>query len=180
MRLIPRSRWRKALYLSITFLLVVAGIIAYINASQSPINKENYRHLQLQFDLSRVQVERLLGAPVDPIRVHRVPPLQPALAGDAEEAWPWYWNLDIPGYSSWVVGCPAPPSVPKVGELMPNFDEQTCPVLERPTIVEVCTWDGPDAQIVVAFDEKGRMRGTRFQERLSWRGKVREWLSWLP
>jgi hypothetical protein len=54
------------------------------------------------------------------------------------------------------------------------------PFREGRSIVEVAEWDGPEARIIVSFDDEGRVVGTRCLQRVSWRWKLHRWLPWLP
>ncbi|GEM_PF-4116240 len=177
MSLVPKRRWCKVLCFSITLVVVFVGFWTYLIATRSPINQKNYE--MLISGMRRAEVESLLGTPTEPSRLVQAPPLQPESPDVPVSNRPWWLDHDIPGFPVYVIGC-GPEFPPRIGDLLPGRLEKRSTNSELPSVVEVCTWDGPDAQMVASFDDQGRMIGARIQMRFSWRGKVREWLPWLP
>jgi hypothetical protein len=176
MRIYPQGRWQRRLWWTALVVLAVVAFCVYLIATRSPINIRTWVRLSEDMqhrEISRAEVEERLGGPpihtriLDPTR--KVGERMPFLSVDQM----------IPGtltsYSGRVID-----ASPNVGDLTPATLEMLPTLRKGRTIVEVAIWDGREGRMIVSFDDEARTAGVRFQERLTWRSKLREWIPWLP
>ena len=180
MRIIPQSRWRKHLFFVGLIALVIGGGWTVLVLSQSPITLVNSR--KLKGTAIRADAERLFGPTTSPVRIMQPKPYKNLWVGLGGADYPDFWwsGLDLPGFPTGNWNGEPVILAKKIGDLTPGWSQSLSSSFHRPLWAEVCTWDGPEAQITAGFDDKGRMYGCRVQGRLNWRGNVREWLPWLP
>jgi len=154
MRFITRKQFRRLCWTAAFVLFVLTGLSIYVIATRDPISIHGFQRLRP--DMTRAEVERLLGSPAGSVQ---------ALANvpDALE-----FDTDI-------TYVPARPV--KLGDL-------TGEVLLKSTAdvrieAEQHIWDGPEGRIWVVFDGQERLTRVGFAERATWRHKLEEWLPWL-
>jgi len=175
MRIYPHGRWQRRLWWTALFVLAVAGFWIYLVATRSPVNVRTMVKLNEDLerrDMDRAEVEERLGGPATSSR----PLIPPRKTGELVP----FKSLEeiIPGTDTSHPGL-VQPTPPKLGDLSGNAFEMMLPFREGRSIVEVAVWDGPEARIIVSFDDEGRVVGARFLERISWRSKLHRWLPWL-
>ena len=176
MQFYPQGRWQRRLWWAALVTLGITGFWVYLVATRSPINIRTWVQLSEDMqhrEISRAEIEERLGGP--PIHTRILNPTR-----KVGETVPFV-SVDqmIPGtltsYSGGVIDTP-----PKVGDLTAATVEMFPTLRKGRTIVELAIWDGPEGRMIVSFDDHARTAGVRFQARLTWRSKLREWLPWLP
>lgn len=147
MRWIPQGRLRKCACCAVLLTLTIGGFLVYFIATSDSL-RTGFRRLRP--DLSRSQVETILGGPgsaVTEISVH----------------------ISVPTFSN--MG-------KLTGDGIEHI-ELSEPEWSRRSITAWNTWDGPEGFIVVGFDSQDRLVQAGFFPRVTWRYMVRNRLPWL-
>jgi len=175
MPFVRSKRWR---YVGLAAALIVFGTLGLwilLIDSHSPINAANFD--KVIRSKTRSEVEEILGAATNMKPVHELVKRGP---GGVEAIIVGEGFQPIPGMAQEY----SKPLFEELGsgllgDLSSTGGEYSAPGIDPQDIAEVHIWDGPEARIVVSFDKQGRLAGTRFIERITWRYKLKEALPWL-
>jgi hypothetical protein len=176
MRWIRSKRcWR---YLALAAALIALGIVGFwlfVTDTHSPINAANFD--KVIRSKTRSEVEAILGAATNRKPVHELVKrgfsgVEAIIVGEGFQPIPGMsQDYSKPLFEELGSGL--------LGDLSSTGIEYTPPGIDTQDIAEVHIWDGPEARIVVSFDKEGRLAGTRFIDRITWRYKLHELLPWL-
>ena len=158
MRFITRQQIRRLCWIAAFVIVVLTGLSVYVIATRDPISIHGFQRLRP--DMTRAEVERLLGSPAGSVQALANAP--DALKPDALKF------VSVITYTATPV---------KLGGL-------TGKVLLKSTAearleAEQHTWDGREGRIRVVFDGQERVTTIGFAERATWRHQLEEWLPWL-
>jgi hypothetical protein len=170
-----RFRGRRWPWCILVLVLAVGSFWIYVAATRSAVNNRNF--LKLKSFMSRAEVEAILGGPSTTTRraeellirgpdgVKAVDPKDgfhpiPGMMHEYSELW-------MTGSDNW-------------GDVSKGAFEFARAKGDMDQITDVAIWDGPEARIVVSFDDSAEVMGARFQSRVTLRYKLQQSAPWLP
>src|SRR5262245_11945448 len=175
MPFIRSKRWRYFGLAAALLALGTVGLWILLIDTHSPINAANFD--KVIRSKTRSEVEKILGAATNMKPVHELVKRGP---GGVEAIIVGEGFQPIPGMSQEY----SKPLFEELGsgllgDLSSVGIEYSPPGIDPQDIAEVHIWDGPEARIVASFDKEGRLAGTRFIDRITWRYKLHQLLPWL-
>jgi hypothetical protein len=159
MQLLRSKRFRCVCWLVAMLAIALSGFWTYVIATRDFISETGFRRLKTNMTVA--EVEGILGGKASEIEDVRGQPNR----------------FDLEDYT---VNRYPPARPPKMGEFTMGVVELKPPrSAEMPAIAEEHTWYGPEGRIMVALDNANRVVGGYFNQRVTWRYNLRQWLPWL-
>ena len=175
MQLSRSKRWRCVGFATAFVVIAIGNFWLYLIATRSAVNRANFGRLQK--GLTRAEVEAILGGPATKARpaqelVKRGPKgLEAVIVNEGFQP--------IPGIDHEYGSAPYEWGSGKLGDLDAKATQFGRAKSEIREIADVHLWDGPEARIIVSFDDEGRVAGARIIQRVTWRYKLQQCLPWL-
>ena len=175
MQFLRSKRWRYVGFAAAFVVIAIGGFWLYLIATTSAITYANFAKLKI--NMTYAEVEGILGGPSTKARpaqelVKRgLKGLEPVIVTEGFQPIPGIDHEYGRAQYEWGSG--------KLGDLDAKaiqFGRAKSGIRE---IADVHLWDGPEARIIVSFDDEGRVAGARIIQRVTWRYKVQQWLPWL-